>query len=705
MEIFTFEHSLKNIPIPSPTSYKLKLIEKIESVIKRMRWKANFFLRENLTQTEQKEKYGFKTRFCPGQCPELEEFEKDVMNIVRNVKFEKSRDIFQTKLKADIQKITESTKVLVLADKTTNIYELEPDHYKKLLRDNITTTYKKAPEKLENAINSEAKHIAQKLQISDRVELIAKNEAFITIKDHKDNFQSNPTCRLLNPSKSELGKVSKNIVEKIVKNLKDVLNVNQWKNTQSVIEWFNNIQDKQQCQFIQLDIKDFYPTISENTLNKTIEFAKEHININDDEIRIINHCRKSLLFDTDNNTWKKQRSDSSFDVTMGSYDGAEICELVGIYILSSLTKEIQKEHSGLYRDDGLIILKKHNGQQTDRKRKNIIKIFKELGFKIQIETKLKEVNFLDITLNLNNGTYRPYKKPNDKLLYINTASNHPPQVIKQLPQAINDRLSNNSTNKQIFDRAKPEYEEALKRSGFSETLTFTKRDKKQRNRKRNIIWFNPPYNKAVSTNIARTFLQLIDKHFPKSNKLHKIFNRNNIKVSYSCTRNIHQIISSHNKNIVSTNKESKADCNCRIKTNCPLNGNCKQESVLYKCTVTTISEPTKVYLGVTEGEFKDRFYKHQSSFNNKTYANSTSLSKYIWERKEQFNETPALKWEIVKSFPAYSNKTKSCNLCLQEKLAIITYPEQQDLLNKRNELISKCRHENKFLLKTFNTND
>ena len=358
MEIFTFEHSLKNIPIPSPTSYKLKLIEKIESVIKRMRWKANFFLRENLTQTEQKEKYGFKTRFCPGQCPELEEFEKDVMNIVRNVKFEKSRDIFQTKLKADIQKITESIKVLVLADKTTNIYELVPDHYKKLLRDNITTTYKKAPEKLENAINSEAKHIAQKLQISDRVELIAKNEAFITIKDHKDNFQSNPTCRLLNPSKSELGKVSKNIVEKIVKNLKDVLNVNQWKNTQSVIEWFNNIQDKQQCQFIQLDIKYFYPSISEKTLNKTIEFAKEHININDDEIRIIKHCRKSLLFDTDNNTWKKQSADSSFDVTMGSYDGAEICELVGIYILSSLTKEIQKEHSGLYRDDGVNYFKK-----------------------------------------------------------------------------------------------------------------------------------------------------------------------------------------------------------------------------------------------------------------------------------------------------------------------------------------------------------
>ena len=201
MEKFTFEHSLKNIPIPSPTSYKLKLIEKIESVIKRMRWKTNFFLRGEQTKHEQKENYGFKSRLCPGQCPELEEFEKDLLNIVRNVKFDNRRNPFQTKLKADIQEINESKNVLVLADKTNNIYEIEVDNYKKLLRDNITTTYKKAPKKIETAINSEAKHIAQKLNILYRVECIAKNQAFITIKDHKDNFSANPTCRLLNTSK------------------------------------------------------------------------------------------------------------------------------------------------------------------------------------------------------------------------------------------------------------------------------------------------------------------------------------------------------------------------------------------------------------------------------------------------------------------------------------------------------------------------
>ena len=69
--------------------------------------------------------------------------------------------------------------------------------------------------------------------------------------------------------------------------------------------------------------------------------------------------------------------------------------------------------------------------QIDQLRKKIIKIFKETGFKIDIETDLKIVNFLDMTFNLINGSYKPYKKPNDTLLYIDKNSNHPPQIIKK----------------------------------------------------------------------------------------------------------------------------------------------------------------------------------------------------------------------------------------------------------------------------------
>ena len=111
---------------------------------------------------------------------------------------------------------------------------------------------------------------------------------------------------------------------------------------------------------------------------------------------------------------------------------------------------INKEDCGLYRDDGLLILRNVNGQQIDRMHKNIIKTFKDIGFAIDVETNLKIVDFLDITFNLNNGTYRPYKKPNDLLLYINKSSNHPPQIINQLPKIINERLSRNSSNEDVL---------------------------------------------------------------------------------------------------------------------------------------------------------------------------------------------------------------------------------------------------------------
>ena len=98
-----------------------------------------------------------------------------------------------------------------------------------------------------------------------------------------------------------------------------------------------------------------------------------------------------------------------------------------------------------------------NGQQIDQLRKKTIKIFKEIGFKIDIETNLKIGNFLDMTFNLINGSYRSYEKPNDTLLYINKNSNHSPQIIKKLPKTINDRLCRNSSNAEIFHASKIEY--------------------------------------------------------------------------------------------------------------------------------------------------------------------------------------------------------------------------------------------------------
>ena len=104
------------------------------------------------------------------------------------------------------------------------------------------------------------KEIADKLDISDRIDTTAQSEAFITLKDHKPNFTNKPTCRLINPCKSEIGKISKQILERINSQIIKATNLNQWKNTDDVIQWFNGINNKQKCSFIAFDVCDFYPS-------------------------------------------------------------------------------------------------------------------------------------------------------------------------------------------------------------------------------------------------------------------------------------------------------------------------------------------------------------------------------------------------------------------------------------------------------------
>ena len=135
--------------------------------------------------------------------------------------------------------------------------------------------------------------------------------------------------------------------------LRTILNVNQWRNTQNVIEWFGNIEQKSRHSFISFDIVDFYPSISENLLDQALSWASGLADISHEDISIIKHARKSLLFNN-GKPWVKNNNSNLFDVTMGSYDGAEICELVGLFILNHLGKSFGKENIGLYRDDGFI---------------------------------------------------------------------------------------------------------------------------------------------------------------------------------------------------------------------------------------------------------------------------------------------------------------------------------------------------------------
>ena len=167
------------------------------------------------------------------------------------------------------------------------------------------------------------------------------------------------------------------------------------------------------------------------------------------------------------------------------------------------------------------------------------KILKRNSLQITIEANKKVVDFQDITLDLKTAIYNPYKKPNSNLTYMHKQSNHPPSIIKNLPKSINKRLSTNSKNAQIFNEACPAYTETLKKNGYNTDLQFdktctSKRNVKNKTRKRNITWFNPPFNINVATNAP--FIN--PQTFPQGQKISKIFNRNTIKVSYSCLPNV-----------------------------------------------------------------------------------------------------------------------------------------------------------------------
>ena len=143
---------------------------------------------------------------------------------------------------------------------------------------------------------------------------------------------------------------------------------------------------------------------------------------------------KSLLFNN-SEPWIK-RGRGLFDVTIGAYNGAKVWELVGTFLLYELSLKYNKADIGLYRDDGLVIFKKISGPKSEKVKKDIQKLFKENELDIVIQCNMKTVNYLDVTLNLENSTYRPYQKENNQIKYINIESNHPPSIIKQLPLSI-----------------------------------------------------------------------------------------------------------------------------------------------------------------------------------------------------------------------------------------------------------------------------
>ena len=167
---------------------------------------------------------------------------------------------------------------------------------------------------------------------------------------------------------------------------------------------------------------------------------------------------------------------------------------------------------------------------------------------------------------------------------------------------------------------------------------------------------------------------------------------------YSCMPNIKNVIDARNKTIIDRQHEPlPTPCNCRNKELCPLNGQCREEGIIYQAAVRSQDTgDTHTYTGICATEFKTRYNNHNSSFSHPHKRNTTELSKHIWALKDQ-NIAFDIKWKILKRAKPYNNATKRCNLCLHEKFYLMFKPSDASL-NKRSELMSTCRHASKFLL-------
>ena len=153
-----------------------------------------------------------------------------------------------------------------------------------------------------------------------------------------------------------------------------------------------------------------------------------------------------------------------FDLAMGAYDGIEVCELVGTFLLEKISEICNKGDIGLYRDDGLAVFRNKSGTHLEKIKKKLQRLFKEYDLEIIAESNLKVVNYLDVTLNLKDSTFRPYHKPGDQMQYIHTESNHPPNIIKHIPASIETRLSNLSSTETIFKEPTTHCENNLRQS-------------------------------------------------------------------------------------------------------------------------------------------------------------------------------------------------------------------------------------------------
>ena len=738
--------SMKNIGIPTEFQYQKSLVFRIEDFIRRLRWRCLFIgaptfhpiLYENSVpqnmqdnsqsqnkpnpssqnpqpeeetpEFEKQQVYGFKSENSPPVIKELVQFEEELYKLARNIKFRKIHsNKFQNLLKQSIRNVKTSKDMVISADKSHSLYKIPVPVYKKMLRNVVTETYKISSQNKVAQVNKDTLNLIQTHEagLETKVEVFTQTEAFISVKDHKNCFPQKVDVRLINPAKPQLGKITKIKLQTINSELRYKTKLNQLQSTNDAISWFNSLKYKKQRYFLIFDVVKFYPSISENILKKTFNWARTLVNIPSADEELVFMARKSFLF-MNEQPWVKKEN-PTFDVTMGSYDGAEVAEFVGLFLLNELSHILCIHDYALYRDDGICAVK-GSRSDVDRIRKQIEKVFKNVGLKLELpKTPAKSVNFLDLNMNLTTGFHAPYRKPSNEPLFINKDSNHPPNIIKEIPRMVAKRLSNNSSNEHIFDNAKHPYIESLKRSGFENVeLNYTPRPNKPKTKKsntKNVLYCNLPWNMAVKNNIGREFLSLVDMF--KNSPQGKYINRHTIKLSYSTMPNLKSQITSSNRKKINGNQSKNPNpeqkCKCDKDKNikmCPVNGQCLTSNVVYSAEVKT-RRMTKSYIGMTGRTFIERWKEHRGNIRHQ-HQKGTKLSKFIWEQKESGESIKIedIKWSLKTKAIPYKAGAKYCDTCLSEKTHIaLSHPN--DILNSRKEIVGKCPHKRDFKLKFY----
>ena len=703
---FNVPYSLKNIPYPTQFQYEKTYIFRAEQLIKKARWKLLCF-KEGFKGKEF-ETFGFPTNNSPPQMPELKAFEEELIGLVQKLEFRRVRNPLQEQMLEDIRNLKESSDVVVSADKTGNLYCLPPTVYNHHLRNNITADYRKVDVAALNDINAEGAKIAKKLQLADRIEAIAEKPAYITIKDHKEDFPARMKFRLINSCKTNIGIISKKFLDDINKAVRASTGLQQWRCTEDVLHWFSNLPQQASRKFLKFDIESFYPSITSELLSRAINFARKHAEITEHQEDIIFHSCRGVLVGEDGSIWVKKQQEK-FDVSMGSYDGGEVAELVGLYLLSEIEKVLPKGSFGLFRDDGLAALL-GRGRQLDKMRKKLDELFRKEGLSITAETNVAVVDYLDVVLNLEEGSYKPFIKPNAATKYVSVNSNHPPAIIKNLPAAISRRLSSVSSSVQKFNEEVPHYQHALNQAGYSENLRYVEESEPRnidervpkKQRKRNVLWFNPPWAGNLKTNVGRLFLNLVKKHFPPSSPLHKLFNTKNMKIGYSCFPNFQSIINSHNKKVTNNARDLPLPrlCNCGVRGDeCPLQGQCLRSEIVYKGIVSS-REGEKEYVGQTKNTFKDRLAKHKNSFKYSEKRINSGLAGHVWSLKDRRMDY-TVNYSLLHQSKMFRRGDRRCELCTTEKTCIAKQPPGE--LNKRSEVLNRCKHRDAHLLQNWIT--